>query len=151
MMIIRLADLDSDGSQIFDGAKDFINRMDYAEFLPIDDMALAKCIGDVLAMEAVETIVAEQDGEIVGFIGMLYGPFLWNKELTIADELFIWSAPSAAPTTLLRMLRFIEVRMVHHGVCLKEFTELTSSPRSITKLYAAMGLRQAQTSWIGRV
>lgn len=150
-MKIRIADLEADALQIFDGAKDFISRMDFTPFIPDNDADLARCIGDVLAIEGMEIVVAEDNEQIKGGIGMLYAPFVWNRKIIVADEMFIWTAPDAPQSTLLRMLRFVEVRMKEHNASLREFVSLSSSPEGVDRVYARMGLKKVQTMWAGTV
>lgn len=147
-MIVRLAELEKDGPAILAGAKDFISRMDFTEGLPETDVDLAEAIAHLIGV-GLEIAVAVRDGEIVGGIGILYAPFPWNRQKTIASELFIWTDRDAPPTTLLSLLRFVERRIKERSVSLKEFVSLTSSPPGIAGVYARMGLRKTQESWMG--
>jgi len=150
-MIVRLADMESDALALFDGARDFISRMDYTEFLPLNEDALLAGISHALTLPGVEIVVAEDDSRIVGGMGTLYAPFIWNPLATAAHEMFMWTNRDAPKTTLLRLLRFVEGRMKHHEADMREFAAMTSSPSGVEKLYKRMGLRKIHTMWAGMI
>lgn len=144
---IRPADLEADALAIMDGARDFISRMEYRDFLPAQ-ADLAAAIGRILTLDQVETLVAEHDGGIVGGIGMLYAPHIWNPGLLVGDELFWWTAPDAPRTTALRLLRAARESARERGALLT-FKKLTSSPDGVDRVYRRMGLRPAETVYMG--
>lgn len=145
---IRPADLEADALAIVDGARDFISRMDYREFLPAD-ADLAAAVGRILAMDQVETLVAEHEGRIVGGIGVLYAPHIWNPGLMAGEELFWWTARAAPAATALRLLRAARASARKRGAAMVTFKSLTSSPPGVDRVYRRMGLRPAETAYVG--
>ena len=145
-VVVRPADLKADALSIYDGALAFISQMEFDAFLP--DEGLAYEIGRVLTLPGMEVLVAEHEGEIVGGIGLLFAPFLWNSTRLSMEELFWWAAPDAPTTTALRLLRATEKRREQVGATIVTFKALTSSPKSIGRLYARMGLQPVDTSYM---
>ena len=150
-MIIRIADMEKDALAIMEGAKDFISRMDYTECLPKTDKKLCEAISRIITMEQVEVIVAEYENNIVGAIGMLYSPMMWNPEITGGEEIFWWTAKDAPITTALRLLKFVQNKAKKTGLKFLTFKKLTSSPENVKKVYARMGLTEIETSFMGAV
>ena len=150
-MIVRLADPLNDAGEILNGAKDFVSRMDFIGPMPQDDAGLIAAMTRLYELPGFEIAVAEHDERIVGGIGMIYAPFVWNPGLVTASEMFWWTAPGAPRTAALALLRWVEKRMVEKGARLKEFVKLTSSPAGVTRVYERMGLRKVQESWMGSI
>jgi hypothetical protein len=148
-MIVRLADMERDALAIMDGARDFVSRMDFTGWMPKTDEEFTAALSRMLAHESMEIAVCENEGRIVGGIGMMYLPCDWNPSLLVAVEKFIWCATDAPPHALLLLLRFVGKRMKHRGVAIPEFVELTSSPPGLEMVYRRMGLRPVQTVWMG--
>jgi len=147
-MIIRLADIEKDALALLDLAKDCIPRMNSLDCFPKNDDELLKCGGRIFTMDGMEIVVAETEGEIVGGIGMIYGPFLWNPKVKTAHELFMWTKEKASNTTFLRLLREVEKRIKLHKADMIEFTSLSSNPESLKNVYRKMGLFETQSSWM---
>ena len=148
-MDVRLASWSTDKQKILEGAKDFIERMDFKEFLPDSETEFSDNIGRVMSYDFVEVTVAEHEGDIVGGIGMSYIPCLWNPKSVMAEELFWWASKDAPKTTALRLLRFIKDRASSAGANFLSFKKLTSSPIGVSKVYKRMGLRELETTFIG--
>lgn len=149
-MNVRLASLPDDSQAVLAGAKDFISRMDFTEGLPDSDEEL---LGSIyyLASVGLEIAVAEEGGEIVGGIGILYAPFPWNRSKIVASEMFIWAKRGAPPLTFRALMRFVSNRMLERKVVLREFVALTSSPSGLGRIYEKMGLRKVQETYMGAV
>jgi len=147
-MIIRKADIERDALAIMDGARDFVSRMDNTDFMPETDDAFIEAIGRVLSWENVEVTVAEHDGRIVGGLGMVIGPHLWNPALTCADELFFWASKDAPKATALRLIKAVKGEMSGR-VRMVTFKRLKSSPAKLHDVYRAMGLREVETAYSG--
>lgn len=141
-MIVRDADYETDALAIMEGARDFVSRMGWADFIP-DDLTAA--VGPVLGLPGMKVTVAEHEGRIAGAIGMIHAPFLWNRELTSADELFWWAAPDAPKTTALRL-----IRPVIRSADVVIFRSLPSSPDGVERVYQKLGLIRTETVWMRR-
>ena len=148
-MLVRLADVESDALAIVEGAKDFISRIGFAEWMPSEDSELAAAIGHILAIDGVEVAVAVEDEAMVGALGVIYAPYIWNRKLTIAEELFFWTAPGAPGTAALRLLRFMRHRATKKRVAIVAFKALGTSPAKLEKVYRALGLRPVEATYMG--
>lgn len=145
---IRPADFNKDSLAIFEGAKDFIARMDYRDFLPNNDSDLSYAVGFVINLPGAEVLVAEHNGQIVGGVGLLFVPHIWNQSRLVMDELFWWCHPGAPRTTALRLLRSA-IGRARERDALVSFKALTSSPEGVDKVYRQMGLRPFETTYVG--
>jgi hypothetical protein len=147
-MIVRPANLESDHQDIIAGAKDFISRMDYTDFLPNEEK-LIFVINRMLSIPGVEVTVAEHDGRIVGGVGMFYGPHIWNPDIISAEEIFLWAAKDAPRSAAFRLFRTVIKRIKERGGALATFKKLTSSPEGLESVYIRIGLRPTETSFMG--
>lgn len=148
-MHVRPADIDTDALAIMEGAKDFISRIDFGDWTPTDDAELAAAIGHILALDGVEVAVAVEDEAIVGALGVIYAPYIWNRTLTMAEELFFWTAPDAPVTAALRLLRFMRRRATEKRVAIVSFKALNTSPANLERVYRALGLRPVEATYMG--
>lgn len=148
-MIIRLADFDTDALAIVEGAKDFISRVRFQEMMPDDDK-LTAAIGRIVTLPGMEITVAEHDGEIVGGLGMLYAPYLWNPDLLTAEELFWWAAPDAPKTAAMRLFRKVKADISAKGA-VPVFRALETSPPGVAKVYERAGMTPIETIYMGAV
>lgn len=123
--------------------------MDYRDFLPDSDEALMLALGRVLSQPGVTVLVAERGGEVIGGIGLLLAPQLWNPEIIAMEELFWWVAPEAPNVTALCLLRAARRLAQECGVAQVTFKSLTSSPPAIDRVYRRMGLRPVETAYMG--
>ena len=149
-MKIRPIDIERDLEQTLAGMKDFISRMDYREFLPINNDSLISSLRRLLDLQVVTIMVADHEEKgIVGGIGMLYSPCVWNQDIIVGEELFWWVSKEAPKTTALRLLREVRLQARAIGCEFVTFKSLTSSPKGVDKLYRKMGLRPIETSYMG--
>lgn len=149
-MRIRNIDLEKDLEDILKGMKDFISRMDYTEFIPVDERHLIEALKRLLYSGVVRITVAEDEEKgIVGGIGMLYAPCMWNQEAIIGEEIFWWVSEEAPKSVALRLLRSAKEQSVSVGCKFVSFKSLTSSPEGVDRIYRKMGLRPLETSYMG--
>ncbi len=151
MINIRVIDLSSDLPMVIDGMKDFVSRMDYHEFLPETYEEVVEGLIRLVNLDPIEIWVAEYEGYIVGGIGMIYSPCIWNLKISIAEELFWWVSKDAPLSTALRLLRHVNSKEAARGCKFMVFKSLTSSPETLDKVYRRMGLRPTETSYMGVV
>ena len=147
-MNVRLADMETDALALMDAARDFVSRMDFTAFLPETDAEFVAAVARLMTLPAVEVTVAVDGGRVVGAIGMIYGPCLWNLDAVVADEAFWWAAADAPKTAALRLLRFTLQRVAARGA-VANFKCLTSSPAGVDRVYRRLGLRPVETSYMG--
>jgi hypothetical protein len=146
-MIIRQANPE-DTPAIIEGAKDFISRMDYTDFLPETEEGLVAAIGRILSIPGIEVTLAEHEGRVVGGLGMFYGPHIWNPNVISAEEIFLWAANDAPKSAALRLIRAV-VADIKARNALPTFKKLTSSPKRLESVYHRLGLRPVETAFMG--
>lgn len=152
-MIARLANPYDDQEQILIGLRDFVSRMEFTEFLPPDDL-FEPFIVQLLSNPAIETAVVEHEGKLVAGLGLAYIPFVWNPQLTQADEMFFWAAPDAPKAAAMKVLRFSLARIRERAALankniMASFRKLTSSPEALGRVYGKIGLREIETTYMG--
>lgn len=146
---VRLMDLDHDLPMLRVGIRDFVSRMDYRDFLPASDEELVASLRRHLELGCVEVLVAEHVGKLVGGIGLLYAPCIWNSAIMIMEELFLWASKEAPATTVLLLLRNARRQARQKGCQLMTFRSLTSSPVALDDVYRRMGLIPVETIYMG--
>ena len=149
MTRVRLADPDADFPAILDGARDFVSRMDFTGHLPPDEAGLGAAMSRIFSVVDLDLIVVEEAGRIVGGLGMVYAPYLWNPAILSGEELFFWTARQAPAGAALRLIRFMQRRAAEKGVRVMSFAALTSSPATLGRLYERLGMRKTQTTYTG--
>ena len=152
-MIARLAAPFDDQEQILIGLRDFVSRMEFSDFLPPDHL-FEPFVVELLSNPQIETAVVEHEGKLVAGLGLAYVPFVWNPQLTQADELFFWASPDAPKAAALRVLRFSLSRIRERAALadakvLACFRKLTSSPDKVGQVYNKIGLREIETTYMG--
>ena len=148
-IIIRPADLENDALAIMDGARDFASRVSFQHLLPKDDAAFVDVVSRIVSLEGMEILVAEHDGGIVGGIGLLYMPSLWNPAILVADEIFFWSNRDAPFRTAYKL--FDEaMRRIEERKAVPMFRTLITSPPGVEKLYRRRNMHPTETlfTWL---
>ena len=137
-MIIRTADLEKDALAILNGARDFTTRMSLRHLLPQDDAAFIDTVSRIVSLDGMEILVAEHEGRIVGGIGVLYIPYVWNSAILIAEELFFWSGKANYGTA--RKLFAESMRRIKERKAMPIFHKPTTSPPVVDRIYQSSGL-----------
>lgn len=150
-MIIRKFDMDKDYSSIADISNDIRSRTDDFGILPVAEDKLIETIGRLSPVPGVEIIVAEHEGRIIGCIGMIYTPHLWNNDLLLAEELFLWVSEKAPVTTLLRLIRYVmrKIKQFHAIATFRVLCIDASQQNKMRSLFKHLGLKEAETSFVG--
>lgn len=142
-MIIRLADFDTDALAIINGAREFADSTSLKSWFRSGD-DFVEDISKVMTLDNLEILVAEHNGEIVGGIGIVYVPFMWNQSITIGDELFWWSSQGAPFRTGRTLFDEANKRIEQKGAR-PMFRSLNTSPVHISKFYERQGLKQLES------
>ena len=148
-VMVRRFDLGKDLTKCIPGIRDFVRRMDYAAFLPEKDQEIVAGFVSIMKLDLSDAFIAECDGKVVGGIGFIYAPNMWNPKSKAAEEIFWWVDEDAPNGTALKLLRYAELEAKERGCTLIVFKRLTSSPASIDKVYTKMGLRPVETAYMG--
>lgn len=83
--------------------KEFYPYTSYAKWAPYDDETVLALIATVRKKGLL--FVAEEDGKLVGIMGVLGVPFIFNSSITAAHEVIWFVSPSYRKSSLGRTLR----------------------------------------------
>lgn len=145
-MIIRNADLEKDAMAIVDGARDFANRTPIQSLLK--DEKFTKAVSRVVTLKNFEVLVAENDGQVVGGIGIFYTPLLWNDDILTAEEHFWWVAKDAPFKTGINLINQAMKNIEEKGA-IPMFKALSTSPKGVDKIYRKFGMEPVETLYMG--
>lgn len=148
-VMVRKFFLEKDLTKCIPGIRDFVRRMDYSPFLPEKDQDIVAGFVGIMKLDLSEAYIALDGDEVVGGIGFIYAPNMWNPSSMAAEEIFWWVDEDAPNGTALKLLRHAELEAKEHGCTLIVFKRLTSSPATIDKVYTRMGLRPVETAYMG--
>ena len=146
MITIRPADLDTDALAIIEGARDFVERAGLHSVFPKSDQDFIAAVGRIVELPGMQILVAEQDKQIVGGVGVLYAPSLWNPAVLTGEELFWWTAVRA-PFRTARCLFEAALKKIDEIGAMPRFHSLETSPHGVEKLYRRFGLIRTETSF----
>lgn len=131
-------------------SRKFYATTDYAMHAPMDDETVA----DLAAM-LVDTgvmLVAEFDGAIVGMVGLVVAPFMFNRGVRTAHEIVWWVEPDAQGFGVGKaLLAAVEPACRAQGVVSIQMVHLANSPPQAAALYERMGFRLTETSYTKEV
>lgn len=148
-VVVRKANLDTDLSQVLPMVKDFLDRTGSNDFLPDTYEELASSLINLAKLEFTNIFVAEYLGRMVGGLGFMYTPNMWNPSSIAAEEIFWWVSKDAPWTTSLKLLRTARLDALEYGCSLVVFKSLISGPKSVDKIYRQMGLRPVEIVYMG--
>lgn len=132
-LIIRPADFDRDALAIIEGAKDFAQRVSFRSVFRTGEDFI-KDISRIVTLPGLNILLAESRECIVGGIGILFVPYVWNPTRLAAEELFFWTSVNA-PFKTARLLCDTAMNKIEELKAIPMFRRLHNSPKGITKLY----------------
>jgi hypothetical protein len=107
-MKIRRIDIMSDLPELISGTNQFVERFLAKQLVTSSENRLQE-IGEFLSvLEGFEAFVVVLDDRIVGAVGFVVTPYLWNPELIICEEMLFWCLDDAPPMTSLALIRHLE-------------------------------------------
>lgn len=142
-MIVRLANFDTDALAIVNGAREFSQQTSLASWFRSGN-EFVQDISKIMVLDNLEISVAEHNGKIVGGIGIVYVPFIWNQSILLGDELFWWTSQDA-PFRAGRALFDFAIKRIEEKGAVPMFRSLDTSPEHIEKFYARRGLKQFES------
>ncbi len=137
-VLIRLADFSRDALDIVNGAREFAESTVLKEYFPKGEK-FVEVIGRILTLDQMEILVAEHDQRVVGGIGIIYIPYVWNPELLVGEEIFWW-ASKKAPFRTGSLLINEAMKRIEERKAMPMFGSLTTSPRHVEKIYRRYGM-----------
>ena len=145
MISIRPANFDTDALAIINGARSFSQQTSLAAWFRHGGEFIED-ISKIMVLDNLEISVAEQDGKIVGGIGIFYTPFMWNNSILVGDELFWWTSENAPFKTGTALFDFAMKRIEEKGAR-PMFRALDTSPKHIEKFYERRGLKKLESAF----
>jgi GNAT superfamily N-acetyltransferase len=101
-----------------------------------------------MVIDAGVLMIAEQDGQDVGMVGLVVAPFMFNNDKIGAYEVFWWVEPEArGGMAAWRLLKSIEQVCAEMGVTLIQMVVLSDSPERAAKMYERAGYVHSETSF----
>ena len=141
--MIRLAEA-KDAPDILAGAKDFISRVPFKHLMPQSDKELIQALGSLVDHSGFELSVFEHESQIVAGLGILYSPYLWNRNILVGEELFWWASDQAPFGAAYRLIKWVVHRAEDKGAILI-FHKLPNSPQGVDRMYEQLGLTLIDT------
>ena len=143
MISIRPANFDTDALAIIEGAREFSQQTSLASWFR-DGTEFIEDISKIMVLDNLEISVSEHEGKIVGGIGIVYIPFIWNHSILVGDELFWWTSKNAPFKTGASMFDFAMKRIKEKGAR-PMFRSLDTSPVHIENFYERRGLKKTES------
>lgn len=142
--MIRRATQD-DLCRIVEMSEAFYPTTKYAVRAPFDAPSTA-----VLAQRLIEhgiMLVAEVEGKVVGMVGLVVGPFMFNISVNGAYEIVWWVEPEHQGSRIgYQLLKQVEEEAKQfENVVLIQMASLATSPPQVAKLYEKLGYVQSET------
>jgi len=154
MISIRLADFKADALIIMEGARDCVRRhkehqgdLNIGSIFPDDDKVLIAALDKIVSFDGLEVLIAEDEKRVVGGIGVLYIPYLWNPELLSADQLFWWAVEDA-PFRTEKILFDEAMRRIEERNAMPIIRVLKTSPKGLEKLCQKVSMVPVETMYM---
>jgi hypothetical protein len=135
-----LADKDADMEDVLDIAAAFWDNLDLDHVFDFESVAAT------IRMEQVAVWLAEDLDLVVGGVGVLITPWLWNHRVMYMEELFLWAYDYAPKTTALRLMRHV-MRIADDSMGRVTFHAMRTSPDKLENVYGRFGLKPEQRSF----
>lgn len=136
-MIVRNA-THADIPRIVEMAERFYADTSYAAIVPMSEESAAGLA--ILMMDSGVMLVAEQDGYVIGTVGLHVEAFTFNVSKTMATEIIWWVEPEAQGLGTGRaLLAAIEPACRERGADMIRMMCLASSPPQAKALYHSLG------------
>ena len=127
-------------------AERFYRTTSYAAFADFDPESV-EAIAAVM-IEAGVMLLAVDGDEPVGMVGLLVGPFLFNRSLQTAHEVVWWVNPEAQGAGAGKaLLAAIEPACGVFGVAAIQMMHMSNSPPQAAAIYERMGYAHSESSY----
>ena len=94
-------------------------------------------------------VLAWEDQEVVGMLGMMVGPFVLNMNYKVATEVLWWVSPEHRQGRKgLAMLQMAEKLAKIDGCHSVTMSSLTVGPEGVNKVYAHRGYAETEKSFV---
>ena len=148
-MIVRPATRDDLPAIVGMSAK-FYATTHYARFAAMDSGSVQALAETMIGTGTL--LVAEHGGELVGMVGLVVVPFMFNTGATVACEVVWWVDPDARTTGAgAALLRAVEPACRAAGADVIQMVHLADSPPVAAKLYQRAGYTYSESSYTKEV
>ena len=118
----------------------------YADWVEMDEDSVAGLAAGLIENDVF--FVAEQDGELVGMIGLLIAPFLFNRNQKFAVEIVWWVSPEVRGSRIARqLLDVVEQPCRDAGANRIQMVHMPNSPPQAAALYRHAGYAESEISF----
>ncbi len=118
----------------------------YAEWCEMDEASVAGLATGLIENDVF--YVAERDGELVGMIGLMIAPFLFNQNRKFAVEIVWWVAPDARGSRIAsQLLAVVEQPCRDAGADRIQMVHMPNSPPQAAALYRHAGYAESEISF----
>lgn len=118
----------------------------YADWCEMDEASVAGLATGLIENDVF--FVAERDGELVGMIGLMVAPFLFNQARKFAVEIVWWVAPDARGSRIAsQLLAVVEKPCRDAGADRIQMVHMPNSPPQAAALYRHAGYAESEISF----
>lgn len=149
MTLIRKAALD-DVPAIVDMAERFYADTVFNEWFDFNPKTVGQLASSLAADHVM--LLAEQEGRVVGMVGLFVVPFMFNADHHSAHEVVWWVDPDAQGNGLGRaLLEAIEPACKAKGAQVIYMVHMANSPPQAAALYNRLGYALSESAYTKRV
>ncbi len=139
-----------DKDALVQGLHAFVEYINKPKLFPEQDKLIREQVFLQLVSSGVMcTLVDEINGEVVGGIGLIITPYLWNPNRKAADELFWWCSKDAPATSALRLIRAAKAHCTENNIDILSMSMMYNSPAQVEHIYTKLGLEKIQSTFAG--
>lgn len=124
----------------------FYPETHYAQWCGMDDDTVADLAANLIENHVF--MVAEEDGHLVGMIGLFIIPFMFNRYVNSAGEVIFWVDPKVRGSmTAVNLLKSIEEPCRLAGADRIQMVHMPNSPPQAAALYTKLGYFPSESSY----
>lgn len=142
-MQIRPAEA-SDLSDILRMSHAFYPTTHYDDFCPMDAETVLELASNLIKYHVL--LVAEEEGRVIGMVGLVVAPFMFNKNLISANEVVWFVQPGARAAHVgASLLKAIDEPCKAKGAQRIQMVHMPNSPPQAAALYLREGYTHSET------
>jgi GNAT superfamily N-acetyltransferase len=139
----------ADTPQLLEMGRQFYATTHYRHFAPYSPESVEHVID--LMLDGV-FLVAEEDGKLVGMVGLVVFPHLFNRDHLVANEVVWWVDPDYRGKRIaVDLMAAIEPACKEKGVSAIQMVALANSPPAAAAIYERMGYTHSESSYLKRI
>lgn len=147
MVEIRLGKKE-DFEEIYRMGKAFMETSDLIKSIGWERQSVKKLVDLFVENQSALGLVAEEDGKLVGMLGLLIAPHLFNNNVLVAEEIAWWVEPEYRKKIGFQMLDLVEKILEKRGIKhfgMKFLSNENLSPEIMERMYARRGYKKTET------